>query len=213
MSMQLLLSPECKDSSGCFWRSGIRERRAAGLSLGSQADCPGRILGWDDRRQLCSPCPSSNLQQPQPAPSSHLQPGAEAPNPGSGSPTAPVAKLGPEPRCPECPPRAARGCRVRAQLKAFLHPHFPWHCSSEGNQTPTTDLISRRNCGQAKPRTAEPRVSFPASWIKARILKKHQEPFLNLPQVCSKQETFAVSDFTSKSALRKTATVIEGIKN
>lgn len=92
-------------------------------------------------------------------------------------------------------------------------PHFPWHCSSEGNQTPITELSSRRNCGWEKPRTAEPGFSSPASWVEARTLKKQKEPSLNLPQVCSKQETFAASDFTYKSALRKTATVIEGIKN
>lgn len=60
-------------------------------------------------------------------------------------------------------------------------PHFPRHCSPEGSQIPITDLSSRGNCGQAKPRTAEPRFSFPSSWVEARILKKHQEPSLNLP--------------------------------
>lgn len=121
MSILLLLSPECKGSSGCFWRSGapgMRERRAAALSPCSQAGCHSWILCRHDSRQLCSPCPSSSLIQLT-ALTCSLQVRPESP--AQDQPQLCV-RAGTEPRSPESPPRAAR---VSTQVKTFLQPSLP----------------------------------------------------------------------------------------
>lgn len=154
--------------------------------------------------------PLSIQQPPTALPSSQLPPAGVRPwNPSSGSPTAPVTKLGLQPRSPGYPPElpAAAGWGLRSRLS--YNPPLP--TALQLWREPNTHHWPQfqEELWTGKTQNCWAQVFFPFFMI----LKKHQEPSLNLPQVCSKQETFAVSDFTYKSALRKTATVMEGIKN
>lgn len=86
--------------------------------------------------------------------------------------------------------------------------------ASRGTEHPAHTAVTWRTFGrgQAEARAAEPGGLLPRPVARGHTSPKTRET-LNPPQVCSKRKTFAVSDFTYKSALRKTASVIEGIKN
>lgn len=151
------------------------------MSPCSQDDCHSGILCWDDRRQLCSPCPCSNLQQPHPAHSSHLQPTGQAWNHSSGSPTAPVTELGLKPRSPESPPRAASCWRIRTQVKTFLQPPTSHGIAApKGTKYPSQTSIPGGTVDRQNPELLSP--GFPSLLYGSRPeFSKHTR---NLPWTC-----------------------------